>query len=39
VLVVDERGSARMVIGDESAMTIRTAICAIVDRVDIEEGA
>jgi microcompartment protein CcmK/EutM len=37
VLVVDEGGSARLVIGEESAMTIRTAICAIVDRVDIEE--
>ena len=37
VLVVDEGGSARTVIGDEAAVTIRTAICAIVDRVDIEE--
>jgi ethanolamine utilization protein EutN len=37
VLVVDEGGSARTVIGDESALTVRTAICAIVDRVDIEE--
>jgi microcompartment protein CcmK/EutM len=36
VLVVDEGGSARAVIGDESAVTIRTAICGIVDRVDIE---
>jgi microcompartment protein CcmK/EutM len=36
VLVVDEGGSARSVIGDESAMTIRTAICGIVDRVDVE---
>jgi len=35
VLVVDEGGSARAVIGDESALTIRTAICGIVDRVDI----
>jgi microcompartment protein CcmK/EutM len=39
VLVVDEGGSARAVIGDESAMTIRTAICGIVDRVDIDECA
>ena len=39
VLVVDEGGSARAVIGDETAMTIRTAICGIVDRVDIEESA
>jgi microcompartment protein CcmK/EutM len=37
VLVVDEGGSARTVIGDESAVTVRTAICAIVDRVDIED--
>jgi microcompartment protein CcmK/EutM len=36
VLVVDEGGSARAVIGDESAVTVRTAICGIVDRVDIE---
>ena len=36
VLVVDEGGSARSVIGEESAVTIRTAICGIVDRVDIE---
>ena len=39
VLVVDEGGSARVVIGDESAVTVRTAICAIVDRVDVEDGA
>jgi microcompartment protein CcmK/EutM len=37
VLVVDEGGSARAVIGDEKAMTVRTAVCGIVDRVDIEE--
>ncbi|HUJ73939.1 MAG TPA: EutN/CcmL family microcompartment protein [bacterium] len=37
VLVVDEGGSARAVIGDESAVTIRTAICAIVDTVDVED--
>jgi microcompartment protein CcmK/EutM len=36
VLVVDEGGSARMVIGDDSLLTIRTAICGIVDRVDVE---
>jgi len=35
VLVVDEGGSARSVIGDEAALTIRTAICGIVDRVDV----
>jgi len=38
VLIVDEGGSARQVIGDEQAVTIRTAICGIVDRVDVEEG-
>ena len=37
VLVVDEGGSARAVIGEESALTIRTAVCAIVDHVDREE--
>ncbi len=38
VLVVDEGGSARNAVGDESAVTIRTAICGIVDRVDIDDG-
>ncbi len=37
VLVVDEGGSARSVIGDEGAVTVRTAICGIVDRVDVED--
>jgi microcompartment protein CcmK/EutM len=37
VLVVDEGGSARMVIGDEEAVTMRTVICGIVDRIDVEE--
>ncbi len=37
VIVVDEGGSARAVVGDEKALTIRTAICGIVDRVDVEE--
>jgi microcompartment protein CcmK/EutM len=37
VIVVDEGGSARAVIGDESALTIRTAICGIVDHVDVED--
>ncbi|MCX7023297.1 MAG: EutN/CcmL family microcompartment protein [Spirochaetes bacterium] len=36
VLVVDEGGSARSVVGDEQAVTIRTAICGIIDRIDIE---
>jgi microcompartment protein CcmK/EutM len=39
VLVVDEGGSARAVIGEESAVTIRTAVCAVVDRVDREESS
>jgi microcompartment protein CcmK/EutM len=39
VLVVDEGGSARTVIGDETALTIRTAICGIVDRVDVAVNA
>jgi microcompartment protein CcmK/EutM len=39
VLVVDEGGSARNVVGEEGALTIRTAICGIVDRVDLEDGA
>ena len=39
VLVVDEGGSARAVIGEEAAVTIRTAVCAIVDRVDREGSA
>jgi microcompartment protein CcmK/EutM len=38
VLVVDEGGSARSVIGDETAVTIRTAICGIVDRIDVAEN-
>ena len=38
VLVVDEGGSARAVIGDESAVTIRTAICAIVDSINAAEN-
>jgi ethanolamine utilization protein EutN len=37
VLVVDEGGSARSVLGDEKAMTVRTVICGIVDRIDIED--
>ena len=39
VLVVDEGGSARAVIGDESAVTVRTAICGIVDRVDVGDAS
>jgi len=35
VLVVDEGGSARSVLGDGKAVTIRTAICGIIDRIDI----
>jgi microcompartment protein CcmK/EutM len=37
VLVVDEGGSARAVLGDEQAVTVRTVVCAIVDSVDIED--
>jgi microcompartment protein CcmK/EutM len=37
VLVVDEGGSARAVLGDELAVTVRTVVCGIVDRVDIED--
>jgi ethanolamine utilization protein EutN len=37
VLVVDEGGSARSVICAEKATTIRTAICGIIDRIDIGE--
>ncbi len=36
VLIVDEGGSARVVLGDETAMTVRTVACGIVDRVDVE---
>jgi len=36
VLVVDEGGSARSVLVDEAAVTIRTAVCGIIDRIDIE---
>jgi ethanolamine utilization protein EutN len=39
VLVVDEGGSARSVLGDEKAVTVRTVICAVVDRIDIEDLA
>lgn len=38
VIVVDEGGSARNVVEDEDAVAIRTAICGIVDRIDIEEN-
>jgi microcompartment protein CcmK/EutM len=34
VLVVDEGGSARTVINDGEAVTVRTAVCGIVDRVE-----
>jgi ethanolamine utilization protein EutN len=36
VLVVEEGGSARNVIGDEAAVTIKTVICGIIDSIDIE---
>ncbi len=37
VLVVDEGGSARLAVNDEAAVTIRAAVCGIVDRVDVED--
>jgi len=37
VIVVDEGGSARSVLGDEGAVTVRTVVCGIVDSVDIED--
>jgi ethanolamine utilization protein EutN len=36
VLVVDEGGSARTVLKDEGALTVRTVACGIVDRIDVE---
>ena len=39
VIVVDEGGSARQVLGAPDAVTIRTAICGIVDRVDLDSDA
>jgi microcompartment protein CcmK/EutM len=38
VIVVDEGGSARQAVGASEAMTIRTAICGIVDSVDVADG-
>jgi microcompartment protein CcmK/EutM len=35
VLVIDEGGSARQVVGDADAVTVRTAVCGIVDSVDL----
>ncbi len=35
VLIVDEGGSARAVLGDEGVTTVRTVACGIVDRVDV----
>jgi microcompartment protein CcmK/EutM len=37
VLVVDEGGSGRLVVGEEGALTIRTAVCGIIDAVEIED--
>ena len=34
VLVIDEGGSARLVLDDPSAVTIRTVVAGVVDRVD-----
>ncbi|HUX20994.1 MAG TPA: EutN/CcmL family microcompartment protein [Spirochaetia bacterium] len=35
VLLIDEGGSARQILGDAEAVTVRTVIAGIVDRVDI----
>ena len=37
VLIVDEGGSARQVLDDAAALTIRTVVAGIVDRVDVVE--
>lgn len=36
VLILDEGGSARLILGDEKAMTIRAVVAAVVDRIDLE---
>ncbi len=36
VLILDEGGSARLIIGDEKAVTIRAVVAAVVDRIDRE---
>ena len=36
VLILDEGGSARLIIGDEKALTIRAVVAAVVDRIDRE---
>ena len=36
VLVVDEGGSARSVLRDEGALTVRTVACGIVDCIEVE---
>jgi ethanolamine utilization protein EutN len=36
VLILDEGGSARLILGDEKAMTIRAVVAAVVDRIDRE---
>lgn len=35
VLLIDEGGSARQILGDADAVTVRTAVAGIVDRVDV----
>ncbi len=37
VLLIDEGGSARQVLGDADAVTVRTVVAGIVDRVDRED--
>jgi ethanolamine utilization protein EutN len=36
VLILDEGGSARLILGDEKAVTIRAVVAAVVDRIDRE---
>lgn len=38
VLLIDEGGSARQILGDAAAVTVRTVVAGIVDRVDREEA-
>ena len=37
VLVVEEGGSVRKVLNNENAVTIRSAVCGIVDTIDLEK--
>lgn len=37
VLVFDEGGSSRLIVGEPESLTIRTAIGAVVDRIDLAD--